>query len=381
MAAMAFPGFPHQPDSYVLDGGYAQGYDGDHGNGSFYVSQQRQVQREDEHKQDLASVKARKAARYVFRSLEDLQATNPSVRDGLDPDKERIWRRQYCKLIQDAGLALKIPQWGGIAGGITLCHRFFAIKSMKKNDRFLIATACLFLAAKIEESPKMLKNVIMEMERIRHSKNPGALRALEDPVNFERLREEVLQAERAVLYTLGFDLTVEQPYKPLMEWFREEQRLMDVPHDSPYKPLVQNSLNLINDSLRTTLCLQFPPAKIAWAALWMADLMNIDNGTHFTKLPRGNAFFEKFEISPHDLTAICDQMLSEYEHSKIGRMIATSGQSLQALKADLESKLGPTGQPAPGRMLLPVPGAPGLPGLGAVASGVKLEEEEGELKE
>ncbi|GIL45138.1 hypothetical protein Vafri_2471, partial [Volvox africanus] len=213
MATMAFPGFPHQPDSYVLDGGYSQGYEGDHGNQSFYVSQQRQMQRENEHKQDLANDKTHKASRYIFRTLEELRATNPSIRDGLDPDKEVLWRRQYCKLIQEAGMALKIPQWGGISVAITLCHRFFAIKSMKKNDRFLVATACLFLAAKIEESPKLLKNVIMESERIRHTKNPAALRALDDPVNFDRLREEVLQAERAVLYTLGFDLKIEQPYK------------------------------------------------------------------------------------------------------------------------------------------------------------------------
>ncbi|GIL78963.1 hypothetical protein Vretimale_199 [Volvox reticuliferus] len=375
MATMAFPGFPHQPESYVLDGGYSQGYEGDHGNQSFYVSQQRQMQRENEHKQDLANDKTHKASRYVFRPLEELRATNPSIRDGLDPDKELLWRRQYCKLIQDAGMALKIPQWGGISVAITLCHRFFAIKSMKKNDRFLVATACLFLAAKIEESPKLLKNVIMESERIRHTKNPAALRALDDPVNFDRLREEVLQAERAVLYTLGFDLKIEQPYKTLMEWMKRDARLTDQLNDSPYKPLVQNAWNLLNDSLRTTLCLQFPPQKIAWTALWIADLMNIDNGTHYPALPPGSEFFEKSEVTPEELMNICDQMLAEYETSKLSRMAASTGQSIQALKADLEIKMGSASQMA-GR-LPPVMGAPG----GGIAPGqVKLEEEEGEVK-
>lgn len=35
----------------------------------------------------------------------------------------------------------------------------------------LIATACLFLAAKVEESPKPLRQVIIEVERVRHAKN------------------------------------------------------------------------------------------------------------------------------------------------------------------------------------------------------------------
>ncbi|KXZ41463.1 hypothetical protein GPECTOR_453g354 [Gonium pectorale] len=143
----AFQGFAPQPDNYVLEGGYAPGYDGELASLSPHVAQQRQMLRDQEHNQDLANEKTKRASKYVYRTLEDLRANNPSVRDGLDPDKERIWRRQYCKIIQDAGVAMKIPQWG-IAIGITMCHRFFAVKSMKRNDRFLIATACLFLAAK-----------------------------------------------------------------------------------------------------------------------------------------------------------------------------------------------------------------------------------------
>ncbi len=35
----------------------------------------------------------------------------------------------------------------------------------------LISTACLFLASKVEESPKPLRQVIIEVERVRHAKN------------------------------------------------------------------------------------------------------------------------------------------------------------------------------------------------------------------
>ncbi|PNH11469.1 Cyclin-T-2 [Tetrabaena socialis] len=109
-----FQGFPQQPVypqqpamNYVIEGGY--GYDGETGlSQSPHQLQQRQTLRDQEHKLDLAIETAKKASRYAFRTLEDLRANNPSVRDGLDPDKERTWRRQYCKVIQDAGVALKM---------------------------------------------------------------------------------------------------------------------------------------------------------------------------------------------------------------------------------------------------------------------------------
>ncbi|KAG2423315.1 hypothetical protein HXX76_015462 [Chlamydomonas incerta] len=322
-------------------------------------------------------------SKFKFRTLEELRNHNPSVRDGLEPDKERMWRRQYCKLIQDAGVNLRVPQWG-IAVGITLCHRFFAVKSMKRNDRFLIATACLFLAAKVEEAPRLLKNVIGEVERVRHSKDPSKQRDLEDPAKMERYREEVLQAERAVLYTLGFDLDVQHPYTMLLEWLGKE-RLLDEPATSPFKPLVQNSWNLVNDSLRTTLCLQFPPPKIAAAALWLADVMNTDDeGRHHSRMPQGRSFFEQLQIKPDELTSIADQMLSEYENSKLRQLAVAQGVPLPQAKAEAEARFGPSHIGAGGAGAAGARAAAGGRGgaIKAEAGAVKMEvEEEGEVKD
>ncbi|KAG2491108.1 hypothetical protein HYH03_010552 [Edaphochlamys debaryana] len=408
---MAFQSYAQQPgDPYMMDG-YAQGHHGDMGHTSpaqqaaaqaAHLSQQMAHLREEEHQQDLASEKKHKKSRFIYRTLEDLRTNNPSVKDGLDPDKERLWRRQYCKLIQDAGQVLKIPQWG-IAVGITLCHRFFAVKSMKRNDRFVVATACLFLAAKIEESPRQLRQVIVEVERVRHSKNPAALRALDDPAHMERVKEEVLQAERAVLYTLGFDLQIPHPYQPLIDWLKEHRLLADVPNESPFRQLPQNSWNLVNDSLRTTLCLQFPAPHIAHAALYLADLLNVDEqGVHHGKLPRGAAFYDKYDIRPDDLACICGQILGEYEQSKLGQMAMAAGGALPAAvaaaRAAAEARVGPSGlggalraagaRPGPDgfkQEMVAAAGAAGVAlggaGPGAAAAGVKAEEEEGEVKE
>ncbi|KAG2447649.1 hypothetical protein HYH02_007567 [Chlamydomonas schloesseri] len=375
---MAFHGFNQPGESIVIEGGYGE----EHAQRTPDLSQQRAMLREQEHRQDLTMEKTRKMSKFKFRTLEDLRNHNPSIRDGLEPDKERMWRRQYCKLIQDAGVAMRVPQWG-IAVGITLCHRFFAVKSMKRNDRFLIATACLFLAAKVEEAPRLLKNVISEVERVRHSKDPVKQRELDDPAKMERYREEVLQAERAVLYTLGFDLDVQHPYTMLLEWLNKE-RLLDEPPGSPFKPLVQNSWNLVNDSLRTTLCLQFPPPKIAAAALWLADVMNTDDeGRHHSRMPQGRGFFEQLQISPDELTSIADQMLSEYENSKLRQLAAAQGVPLPQARAEAEARLGPSHLGAGGRLLGAGAAAGGRgPAARAEAGPARMEvEEEGEVKD
>ena len=73
---------------------------------------------------------------------------SPSGEDGLDTCLEKRLRNSYCDLISGAGAELKLPQYV-IACAIFLCHHFFAVKSMRRNDRFLIATACLYLGSKV----------------------------------------------------------------------------------------------------------------------------------------------------------------------------------------------------------------------------------------
>ncbi|KAG1656315.1 hypothetical protein FOA52_006646, partial [Chlamydomonas sp. UWO 241] len=138
---------------------------------------------------------------------------SPSVLDGLDPVKQDRWRREFLHLIYKAGTTLKIPPWG-LATAALLCHRFFARKSMKRNDRFVIAAASLHLAAKIQEAPKPIREIVRECERVRHARDENLQRMLAgDPAQAEKAREyiesakeQILMAERALLYTLGFDL-------------------------------------------------------------------------------------------------------------------------------------------------------------------------------
>ena len=83
----------------------------------------------------------------------------PSVLDGLAAETENDFRVWGCQIIQDTGILLKQPQVVMACAQI-LFQRFYYRKSMVTFDVKPTAIACLFLAAKVEESPKGLRHTI-----------------------------------------------------------------------------------------------------------------------------------------------------------------------------------------------------------------------------
>eukprot|EP00962_Isochrysis_galbana_P025622 scaffold7923_cov121-Isochrysis_galbana.AAC.2 len=97
-----------------------------------------------------------------------------------------------------------------IATAMVFYHRFFAFKSYEEHDRFNIATTALFLACKVEETPRKLKDVVTEAYKAQYKGTP--VPETESRELYER-KEKVLISERILLQTLGFDLSIEHPYR------------------------------------------------------------------------------------------------------------------------------------------------------------------------
>jgi cyclin T len=72
--------------------------------------------------------------------------------------------------------ALKTPRSPQltIATATVFCHRFYALNSHTRteNDWHVLAPACLFLAGKVEETPKALRDVVFVAYMMRHRKEP-----------------------------------------------------------------------------------------------------------------------------------------------------------------------------------------------------------------
>lgn len=217
---------------------------------------------------------------------------------GQDAEKAREKEAQYRRLtvgfLQEAGQKLRLPQLS-IATAIVFYHRFYSRKSYDGYDRFRIATTCLFLAGKVEETPKKIKDVVIETYKAQHNKPSGP-----DPESkeFWSLKEEILVCERILLQTLGFDLTVEHAYRPLLAYVKSIKGTRD---------LAQVAWNFINDSLRTTIALQYPPRCVAAAAVHLSSKF-LDNKmilpTHHEK-----PWYEAFKVLQSEVEDIADQIL------------------------------------------------------------------------
>mmetsp|Transcript_603 Transcript_603/g.1807 ORF Transcript_603/g.1807 Transcript_603/m.1807 type:complete len:192 (-) Transcript_603:217-792(-) len=159
-------------------------------------------------------VTARPKGGSFLLTAQELEDASPSRRDGITPEQEALMRRNYGDLLQRAGEGLQIPQ-PTIATAVVFCHRYFAVKSMKANDRFIVATACLFLACKVEECLRRVQKVLEMCYSVRYKMDITAVRQVfqNNPAMFDMLRDNVLIAERALLYTLGFNFRIEKPYQ------------------------------------------------------------------------------------------------------------------------------------------------------------------------
>ncbi|KAL1232721.1 Cyclin-L1 [Trichinella pseudospiralis] len=83
----------------------------------------------------------------------------PSLADGMDYETERAIRFCGCDLIQRASILLRLPQVAAATGQI-IFHRFFYARSFLRCTFDYVCMACIYLASKIEESPRRIRDVI-----------------------------------------------------------------------------------------------------------------------------------------------------------------------------------------------------------------------------
>ncbi|CAH2078517.1 unnamed protein product [Thlaspi arvense] len=242
-------------------------------------------------------------SRWYF-GRKEIEEKSPSRLDSIDLKKETYLRKSYCTFLQDLGMRLKVPQVT-IATAIIFCHRFFIRQSHARNDRRTIGTVCMFLAGKVEETPRPLKDVIVVSYEIIHKKDSTTAQTIKQKEVYEQQKKLILDGEKIVLSTLGFDFNVHHPYKPLVEAIKKFKVAQNA--------LAQVAWNFVNDGLRTSLCLQFKPHHIAAGAIFLAaKFLKV-------KLPSDGekVWWQEFDVTPRQLEDVSNQMLELYEQNRL----------------------------------------------------------------
>ncbi|TKA71760.1 hypothetical protein B0A55_08588 [Friedmanniomyces simplex] len=210
-------------------------------------------------------VLAEAEAQWIFT---DAELTNtPTIQDGMPVAEERETRAKGINFIVSVGVMLKLPQIT-LSTAAIFFQRYLMRGSLKKArgdmpklHHYQVAAVSLFLATKVEESSRALKDMITAFCRVAQ-KNPNLL--IDDQSkDYWRWKDCVLIHEDVLLETLCFDLTVESPHRQLFELLK----CYGVEHN---KRLRNAAWAFVTDGNNTLLCLLVSSRTIAVAGVYAA---------------------------------------------------------------------------------------------------------------
>lgn len=221
----------------------------------------------------------------------------PSSLEGIDYNTEMRYRKEGARFIIDMGLKMDLG-YNTTATGVVYFHRFYMFHSFKQFPRYVTACCCLFLAGKVEETPKKCKDIIKTARSLLTDSKFATFG--DDP------KEEVMTLERILLQTIKFDLQVEHPYSYLLKYAKclkgDKTKL---------NKMVQMAWTFVNDSLCTTLALQWEPEIIAVALMYLAGkLSQFDVIDWVGRTPKHLRWWDMFveDVTMDLLEDICHQV-------------------------------------------------------------------------
>ena len=186
----------------------------------------------------------------------------PSAEDGIPFETECRYRSESARFIIKVGLEMSL-RYDTMATGVVYMHRFYMRHSFKTFSRFVTACSCLFLAGKVEETPKKCRDIIKTAK--------GCMTQAQFLTFGEDPRETVMIMERILLQTINFDLQVDHPYRHLLNYTKT---LRGETNHEQCTTMVQMAWTFINDSLCTMICLQWEPEVVAIAVMFLAGKLS-----------------------------------------------------------------------------------------------------------
>ena len=137
---------------------------------------------------------------HLLETLPDHASYNLPVSDIL------ALHIHFSSLIHKLSRKISLRQ-SAIATACVYFKRFYSKNAFAETDPFLVLTACVYVAAKVEECPVHVKSVLSEARACLSDHSPRPL-----PTDYTKLAE----MEFYLLNELEFDMVVYHPYTTLM---------------------------------------------------------------------------------------------------------------------------------------------------------------------
>ncbi|MES1901867.1 MAG: Cyclin-L1 [Paramarteilia canceri] len=224
----------------------------------------------------------------------------PTQQAGLDQSHERALRFYACQLTQASAKLLSLPQEVSATAQI-LFQLYYYQKSMLEDDFYISSIACLYIATKVEDELRKLRDIINVYHYFAKKFSTKNYKLL-DLVKYQELKKNVIKLEFKILAALGYNVRINNPHKIIFIYLR----LLNL-HENLC--LVQSSWNYMNDALRSqTIFACHRPELVACACICLAARnQNIP-------LPTNPHWFLAFNASETSIMDIVNSLIEIYRN-------------------------------------------------------------------
>ncbi|KAJ3787604.1 cyclin-like protein [Lentinula aff. detonsa] len=229
----------------------------------------------------------------------------------------------FANLITKLGKKLQFRQ-RVVATATVFFRRFYLKNSYCETDPYLVISACCYVAAKAEESPVHIKNVVTESRSV-FGQAPYNVK------HFPSDNSKLAEMEFYLVDDLECDLVVFHPYRTLLALCKKDSSMSpgggnsDMPsqeaeagelgtgigaEDGPRfwgtgegklelsEVALQTAWFIINDTYRSELCLLYPPHLIAITAIYLTLVLHTPTQNSIAHLlPHSSAFNSDIPIA------------------------------------------------------------------------------------
>ncbi|GJE83936.1 cyclin-like protein [Phanerochaete sordida] len=225
-----------------------------------------------------------------------------------DPEVLDLFNIFFANVISKLGKKLGFRQ-RVTATATVFFRRFYLKNSYCETDPFMVIAACCYVAAKAEESPVHIKNVVTEARLLFGGEEYGGIKS------FPSDNSKLAEMEFYLVDDLECDLVVFHPYRTLLALCGKESassaavaaavveaeagELGTGVDDGPrywgtgegklelQETALQTAWLIINDTFRSDLCLLYPPHMIGIAAIYLTLVFHAPTYTSIRSQSQG----------------------------------------------------------------------------------------------